>query len=279
MVNPVRVLPVGRWSWLLEVPTGPAAQALHRHLAARRSAGLLPGVLDLVPGARTVLLDAGPAGPDRAHLAALLDTWDGTAAAVPPGPPIEIPVRYDGPDLAEVCRRTGLDRDGLIAAHTGADFTVAFCGFAPGFAYLTGTPAALHVPRRPTPRAVVPAGAVGLAGEYSAVYPTGSPGGWQLIGRTAMALWDETRPEPARLTPGVRVRFTALPDATEPVPDRPETGPSPGRREPDPDRAETGPDRCDPDRRGPDPDRAETGPDRRYPDRRGPDADRPVGRS
>ncbi|ASW56364.1 allophanate hydrolase subunit 1 [Plantactinospora sp. KBS50] len=211
-MSPVRALPVGRWSWLLEVATSPAARSLHRHLTDRQAAGLLSGVLDIVPGARTVLLDAGPDGPDRNRLAALLAGWAEPAGdAAPTGPAVEIPVRYDGDDLAEVCRLTGLTRDALIAAHTGADFTVAFCGFAPGFAYLTGAPEPLRVPRRGTPRTAVPAGAVGLAGEYTGVYPRRSPGGWQLIGRTSLVLWDETRPEPARLTPGTRVRFTAVP--------------------------------------------------------------------
>ena len=97
--------------------------------------------------------------------------------------------------------------DAVVAAHAAATYTVAFCGFAPGFAYLTGLPAALRLPRRATPRPRVPAGSVAIAGELSAVYPTASPGGWHLLGRTDVALFDVDRDPPALLTPGTIVRF------------------------------------------------------------------------
>jgi KipI family sensor histidine kinase inhibitor len=204
------LLRAGRWSWLVEVGSGPAVAALHRHLARLRAGGELPGVVDLVPGARTVLLDCGSPALDRAALARLLDGWDRTKAPTPgAGAVVRVPVRYDGADLAEVATLTGSTPDQVVAAHTGTELTVAFCGFSPGFAYLTGLPDWLRVPRRAEPRTAVPAGAVALAGEYSGVYPRPSPGGWQLIGRTALTLWDETLDEPALLTPGTRVRFTA----------------------------------------------------------------------
>jgi len=95
----------------------------------------------------------------------------------------------------------------VIAAITAAELTVAFGGFAPGFGYLTGLPKQLHVPRRATPRTRVPAGAVGLAGEFAGVYPRPSPGGWQLVGRTDVVLFDPNREPPALLSPGTRVRF------------------------------------------------------------------------
>jgi len=123
-------------------------------------------------------------------------------------PPVEIPVTYDGPDLEEVCALAKLAPDELIRLHTGATLTVAFCGFAPGFAYLAGLPERLRVPRRATPRTHVDAGAVGLAGEFTGVYPRASPGGWQVIGHTVLRLWDETRDPPNVLAPGRRVRFT-----------------------------------------------------------------------
>lgn len=120
-----------------------------------------------------------------------------------------IPVTYDGPDLVEVARLTGLTVDEVVAAHTGTPWRVAFGGFAPGFAYLVGGDPRLQVPRRETPRTSVPAGSVGLAGEFSGVYPRASPGGWQLIGRTDAVMWDVDRDPPALLAPGATVRFEA----------------------------------------------------------------------
>lgn len=127
-----------------------------------------------------------------------------------PAEVIEIGVHYDGPDMAEVARLTGLSEAEVIAAHTGTPWRVAFTGFAPGFGYLVGGDLRLAVPRHPTPRPSVPAGSVGLAGEFSGVYPRASPGGWQLIGRTDAVLWDLDRTPPALLRPGVQVRFMPL---------------------------------------------------------------------
>jgi KipI family sensor histidine kinase inhibitor len=123
---------------------------------------------------------------------------------------VEIPVRYDGPDLAEVATLTGLRPEEVIALHTGSRWTVAFAGFAPGFGYLTGGDPRLDVPRRDSPRTRIPAGSVGLAGRFSGVYPSESPGGWQLIGSTTERMWDLDRPEPALLVPGVEVIFKAV---------------------------------------------------------------------
>ena len=116
-------------------------------------------------------------------------------------------MHYDGPDLADVAELTGLSVTEVIAAHTGTDWRVAFGGFAPGFAYLTGATRGLRVPRRTEPRTAVPAGRVGLAGEFSAIYPRSSPGGWQLIGRTDVGVFDIDRDPPALLQPGTVVRF------------------------------------------------------------------------
>jgi KipI family sensor histidine kinase inhibitor len=126
-------------------------------------------------------------------------------STAPDGPVVDIDVIYDGPDLDEVGRLTGLDRDGVVAAHTGTPWRVAFGGFAPGFAYLVGGDPRLDVPRREEPRTSVPAGSVGLAGEFSGIYPRSSPGGWQLIGRTDAVLWNLERG--ALLQPGGSVRF------------------------------------------------------------------------
>lgn len=201
------VLPCGDAGLLVEVDGLPEVLAL---ADAVRAAGL-DGVLDVVPAARTVLLttDRGTdlAALRRAVLALPVDP----AAAPPEGTAVRIPVVYDGPDLDEVAALTGLDRAGVVAAHTGTPWRVAFGGFAPGFAYLTGGDPRLHVARRDEPRTSVPAGSVGLAGEFSGIYPRASPGGWQLLGRTDAVLWDPDREPAALLQPGAVVRFTAEP--------------------------------------------------------------------
>ncbi|MFM7897681.1 MAG: 5-oxoprolinase subunit B family protein, partial [Actinomycetota bacterium] len=124
--------------------------------------------------------------------------------------PVEIAVRYDGADLADIATACSLSIDEVISLHSGADYRVAFCGFAPGFAYLIGLPKTLHTARRESPRAQVPAGSVAIAAGYSAVYPRESPGGWHLLGTTTATMWDSTRDSPALLQPGRRVRFVRI---------------------------------------------------------------------
>jgi KipI family sensor histidine kinase inhibitor len=121
---------------------------------------------------------------------------------------VSIPVTYDGEDLTTVATLTGLSVAEVIDRHTSGVYEVAFVGFAPGFAYLTGLDPTLHVPRLATPRTRVPEGSVAIAGPYAAVYPTPSPGGWNLLGRTAIPVFDPRREPPALLAPGTRVRFT-----------------------------------------------------------------------
>jgi KipI family sensor histidine kinase inhibitor len=182
---------------------------------ALRDADLL-GVLDIVPASRTVLLKL--AGPRyRAATRARLDKLRVKQAAVDAGTAptdlradVTIDVVYDGADLDEVARLTGLSPDEVVAAHTAAPMRVGFGGFAPGFGYLVGGDERLHVPRRAEPRTRVPVGSVGLAGEFSGVYPRESPGGWQLIGHTDAVLWDVERDPPALLTPGLWVQFRAI---------------------------------------------------------------------
>ena len=165
-------------------------------------------VVDIVPAARTVLVVV----TDKAGIAALRQALADLPAAaagevVATDQVIEIPVRYDGPDLADVARLTGLSVKEVIAAHTGIAWRVAFGGFAPGFAYLSWGDPRLAVPRRKEPRTSVRSGAVALAGEFSAIYPRSSPGGWQLIGRTDVVVFDIDRDPPALLQPGAVVRF------------------------------------------------------------------------
>jgi KipI family sensor histidine kinase inhibitor len=168
----------------------------------------VPGVADLVPAAETVLVVADDGADVRALREALVAVVPEETGALPSGGDVvEIPVRYDGPDLADVARLTGLSEGEVVAAHSGALWRVAFGGFAPGFAYLVGDDDRLHVPRRDSSRTAVPAGSVGLAGAYSGVYPRESPGGWQLIGTTDVPMWDLDRDPPALLRPGATVRF------------------------------------------------------------------------
>ena len=170
-------------------------------------------VVDVVPAARTLLLvvhEGTDVTPVRTALSTLsADRPDESADAAHQGTPhvVEIPVHYDGPDLDEVSGLTGLAPREVVAAHTQTPWRVAFSGFAPGFAYLVGGDRRLQVPRRSEPRTSVPAGSVGLAGEFSAVYPRSSPGGWQLLGHTDAVLWDVDRQPPALLQPGSVVRF------------------------------------------------------------------------
>ncbi|VXC31544.1 allophanate hydrolase subunit 1 [Aeromicrobium sp. 9AM] len=170
---------------------------------AQRWFAALHGDAEAVLGARSVLLRGQPA-----DLRSLVGrTTPGDSATPDDGAEIEIPVVYDGADLDEVARLTSLTTAEVVQAHTGTPWTVAFGGFAPGFCYLVDGDAGLQVPRRDSPRPRVPAGAVGLAGEFSGVYPRESPGGWQLIGRTELTMWDTSREKPALLVAGMTVRF------------------------------------------------------------------------
>ncbi|MCB5282942.1 MULTISPECIES: 5-oxoprolinase/urea amidolyase family protein [unclassified Arthrobacter] len=172
----------------------------------------LPGQLDVLAAAETVLVMADSPGSAR-RIARQLLQLDLTAPVQRDGELVVIETVYDGEDLAEAGELTGLGADGVIAAHTGQIWTVAFAGFAPGFGYMVGENQSLEVPRRSSPRTAVPAGSVALAGNYSAVYPRRSPGGWQLIGRTGAGMWDLDREQPALAAPGHRVQFRAVRDA------------------------------------------------------------------
>jgi len=200
----VRLRPAGERALLVEVED---LETVHRLHAALRDLDP-PGVVELVPGYRTVLVVADPARAEVVdELAAELPDLELPPADEVAGEPVEIPVSYDGEDLPEVARLTGLEAEEVVRRHTAPEYTVAFLGFSPGFPYLVGLDPALEVPRRDTPRTSIPAGSVGLAGGQTGIYPTASPGGWQLIGRTDAVLWDLDRDPPALLPPGTRVRF------------------------------------------------------------------------
>lgn len=178
-----------------------------------------PGVTEVVSGARTLLFRYDRTRTDaarlRADLAGITPSATSTAARAETATDADadaaaavvVPVTYDGDDLTAVADLAGMTPADLVAWHTGQIWTSAFCGFAPGFSYLTGTAPSLDLPRRSTARTAVPSGAVALAGEFSAVYPRTSPGGWQLIGRTDVPMWSLDRDPPALAPAGTRIRF------------------------------------------------------------------------
>jgi KipI family sensor histidine kinase inhibitor len=199
----MRARPVGDHALLLECGGAQQVRAAYAEARHRQDTGRLE-CADVVPAASTLLLDGVQ---DRDAVLAGLAAWPDAAPGDLEGPLVELPVTYDGPDLEAVARHCGLAVEEVVERHRRTEFVVAFCGFAPGFAYLSGLPADLHVPRLDEPRATVPAGSVGLAGPFTGVYPRSSPGGWQLVARTDATLWDVDRDPPALLTPGTRVRF------------------------------------------------------------------------
>jgi KipI family sensor histidine kinase inhibitor len=201
-MNDISVRPAGDHGALVELPNNAAAVRLARVLRNERRE-----LVDVVVGHRTVLV-TWPGGTAIPELPTLLER------ALSPGPDpegrqIEIPVSYEGPDVLDVARLTGLSPEEVVARHTAAEHVVAFLGFLPGFAYLVGGDELLHVPRLDEPRTQVPAGSVAIAGPYSGVYPRASPGGWRLLGSTSTPMFDAARESPALLAPGDRVRFIA----------------------------------------------------------------------
>lgn len=204
----MRCLPASDQALLLELDDLAQTMALYRHVAARQ----LPGVQELVPAARTLLVHYAPHVISAASLVALVRKLAlevaGQAATTDQvlGRLVEIPVRYDGEDLPDVAQVLGISVAQVIERHTAQPYDAAFAGFAPGFVYLSGG-ANFQVQRRQYPRTKVPAGSVALGGNFSAVYPSASPGGWQLLGTTELAMWDLQRAEPAYVQPGFRVQF------------------------------------------------------------------------
>jgi KipI family sensor histidine kinase inhibitor len=169
------------------------------------------GVREVVPGMNNLTVEMDPAAPEFDNLLDVLQAgWGASNAAPAASRRIEIPVHYggaDGIDLDEVVRHTGLTREQVIALHSAGEYTVYFLGFLPGFAYLGGMDKRLATPRRSEPRLSVPAGSVAIGGEQTGIYPSVSPGGWHLIGRTSLTLFDPARDPPSLLLPGDTVRF------------------------------------------------------------------------
>ena len=202
----MRILPVSLTVLLVELADLDETLALFASLEADP----VDGIIDMVPAARTLMIRFRAEKLTAERLAATIATRDLSARLEASDMLVEIPVNYDGEDLADVAELTGLSVEDVARRHTESTFTVAFCGFAPGFGYLVGGDPAQQVPRRQSPRTKIPAGSVALAGAFSGVYPQNSPGGWQIIGTTPEKMWDLSRDPPALFQPGHRVRFIDL---------------------------------------------------------------------
>ena len=201
----MRVRRVGRSALLLECTDADQLENWRAELWRRRQAGDLEAV-EIIPGASTILLDGVPDGT-----AELLRHWEPTgSASVADATSVQIPTVFDGEDLGSVADVWGVDTAAVVQRLSTAPLRVAFCGFAPGFAYLGGLPEQWAVARLASPRPRVPAGSVALAGCYAGIYPTASPGGWRLVGRTDADLFDVRRDPPALLPPGTHVRLVPV---------------------------------------------------------------------
>lgn len=185
-------------------------------VAQRLRASAPAQVVDIVPAYASIAVFAAPdAAATDAALLGRLERWfaeciDSACATQAPSRVVEIPVRYDGADLAHIAAHTGLDADEVVHRHACGQYTVAMLGFAPGFPYLLGLDPALATPRRAQPRTQVAAGSVGIGGAQTGIYPRASPGGWQILGHTPLSLFDAARPEPSLLQPGDRVRLVPV---------------------------------------------------------------------
>ena len=216
MKEAARLRPVGEGALTVELGEGidPATSARVRALDAALAREPLAGVIETVPSFRSLLVVFDPARVSAAAVGeAALSRLSAPAPPLPAPAVHHVPVSYggdDGPDLIEVARRTGLDPSRVVERHAGAEYTALMLGFMPGFAYLGMLPEELHVPRRATPRTRVFAGAVAIAAGQTAVYPAATPGGWHLIGRTSLRLFDPAGDPPALIRPGDRVRFGAV---------------------------------------------------------------------
>jgi KipI family sensor histidine kinase inhibitor len=217
----MRCLPLGDTAVLVELGAAPGpvtSQAVRRLVRALES-DPLPGVVDIVPAYTTVTLHYDPLGVGGADPFARVGAWverrGDSDGDIPSGEwrEVVIPVRYggeSGPDLLRVAEAVGLTPVEVVRMHTEAVYTVEAIGFLPGFPYLSGLPRRLEVPRRVTPRPLVEAGSVAIAAAQAGIYPQASPGGWNVLGRTDVVLFDPHSIPPATLRVGDRVRFQSL---------------------------------------------------------------------
>jgi KipI family sensor histidine kinase inhibitor len=226
-MNPLRptVLPFGDSAVFVELGGAPGVETSRRlralALRIRSTTNGLPGWSSPIPAATSILVPVDPVEPGAAAAARTVRSIVEAPSDETPnqadaddGSLIEIPVRYggdDGPDLEAVAALTGLAPGEVIERHAAVTYTALFIGFAPGFAYLGPLDPRLVVVRRDAPRQRVPAGSVAIAGPQTAIYPVDSPGGWWIIGRTSVRVWDPGREPAALLAAGSRVRFSAEP--------------------------------------------------------------------
>lgn len=211
-MNQPRIFPFGDTALVCEVPPPATLDCQQRIWAVADAVRSWPHVIEAVPGMNNLTLVFDPLGAEVSSLATQLAlAWEQTQSVPLSSREVEIPVRYGGefgPDLDTVAEYTGLAAEEVVKRHTAVEYVVFFLGFQPGFAYLGGLDESLHTPRRAVPRIEVPAGAVGIGGAQTGIYPAASPGGWQLIGRTERILFDPAGNPPTLLQPGDRVRFT-----------------------------------------------------------------------
>lgn len=199
----LRFLPSGSDSFLVELDDLAVTLTLLDALLAAQ----LEGVREIVPGARTVMVRFDPLLTNAARLYDKIAGLDLSTRSSRAGEFFDIPVTYDGEDLGDVAEMLACNIEEVVQRHTQATYTVAFTGFAPGFAYMTCDDPRFDVPRRKSPRVKIPAGSVAIAGKFGGIYPSDSPGGWQLLGTTPLKMWDTARERAALLAPGDRVRF------------------------------------------------------------------------
>jgi len=208
-----RLHSLGDAALLCELPPPATLEQQQKIWALGAQAAQWPGVLELLPGMNNLTLSYDPGLTERAALEdRVREVWPQLAATGIDGRDIEIPVAYggdDGPDLADVAQHCGLTPHEVVRRHSQAPYTVYFLGFLPGFAFMGGLPPELATPRRTEPRVAVPARSVGIGGAQTGIYPLVSPGGWRLIGRTPLELFDPQADAPTLLRPGDRVRFVA----------------------------------------------------------------------
>lgn len=194
----------GEAALLVELESADQAQSL----AASLRTDPLPGVTETVPGLASLLVELDPLATDPTRISdGIARRLDGLRPLPPSGTLHVIPVVYGGPDLDEVATLIGRTPSEVAALHASVEMRVLFCGFAPGFAYLGDLRSELRVPRLATPRTRTPAGSVAIAGSMSGIYPADLPGGWRVMGRTEVSLFDANRDPPALLLPGDRVSF------------------------------------------------------------------------
>jgi inhibitor of KinA len=221
-VNELTIVPLAESALLIrlsdEERIDPAIATEAAALGNAIEALALPGVTDVVPAFTTVMVCFDPRQVDPADLTTQIQRLAGAAATIEPprGRRVTIPVTYGGgfgPDLGDVASHAGLTPDDVIARHAGANYLVSVMGFAPGWAYLLGLPPELAIPRLRNPRTRIPAGSVAIGGEQTGVYPLSTPGGWRLIGRTPVWMFDPDREEPFFVQTGDAVRFRSIAEA------------------------------------------------------------------